>query len=413
MLDNTAATKINDFTSPSGSEVGKINSHNEWDKLIEVIVGTAEGTMAVLTWPRPEPIPEWIKEKAYKLAKEAYPQWFLDEVGEDLNGLCAALKQSGVKVHRPRVHDLTKMYSSPGWCSTGNNIYNVRDLHLVVGNNVIESPSQLKSRYFEATALYHIWYQYFKKGCRWISGPKPRLTGDVILSYYRDESERVLTEEDIRYKELTGGRLEKLHKLSEEEILFEAANTARMGRDLLYLVSSSGNYMGAKWLQSVLGDEFRVHTTEDIYRSSHIDSTVLCLRPGLVLLNSCRVNEKNCPKIFDKWDKIYFGDVAPTSNEELDFQKNVRDRIANELAELGFETNLKDMASPWVGMNLLSVDPETVIVDSRQANLIRLLEGYKFTVIPVRMRHIYTQGGGLHCATLDTVRDSKLESYFD
>ena len=37
----------------------------------------------------------------------------------------------------------------------------------------------------------------------------------------------------------------------------------------------------------------------------------------------------------------------------------------------------------------------------------------KFTVVPIRMRHIYTQGGGIHCATLDTVRESKLESYFD
>jgi N-dimethylarginine dimethylaminohydrolase len=64
-------------------------------------------------------------------------------------------------------------------------------------------------------------------------------------------------------------------------------------------------------------------------------------------------------------------------------------------------------------MNLLSLDPETVLVDSRQNKLIEVLEKHKYTVIPVRMRHIYTQGGGLHCATLDTVRDSKLESYFD
>jgi glycine amidinotransferase/scyllo-inosamine-4-phosphate amidinotransferase 1 len=71
------------------------------------------------------------------------------------------------------------------------------------------------------------------------------------------------------------------------------------------------------------------------------------------------------------------------------------------------------MASPWVGMNILSLDPNTVVVDSRQTKLIKVLEKHKFTVIPVRMRHIYTQGGGLHCVTLDTVRDSKLESYFD
>jgi glycine amidinotransferase/scyllo-inosamine-4-phosphate amidinotransferase 1 len=391
----------------------KINSHNEWDKLQEVIVGTVEGTTAVLTWSKPQPIPESIKEMAYALAKEAYPQWFLDEVSEDLNGLCEVIKQFGVKVHRPEVHDISKIYSSPYWSSTGNNIYNIRDLHLVVGNNVIESPSPLKSRYFEATALYHIWYEYLKEGFRWIAGPKPILVGEILSIYFKDEDDRKLTEEDIRYQELTGGRLEKLHKLSEKEILFEAANTVRMGRDLLYLVSSSGNYLGAKWLQSVLGDEYRIHTTEDIYRSSHIDSTVICLRPGLVLLNSARVNYKNCPKIFDKWDKIYFGDVTPVTEQELEFQKNVRDKIAKELIELGFETNLEGMASPWVGMNLLSVNPETVIVDSRQTNLIRLLEKYKFTVVPVRMRHIYTQGGGIHCATLDTVRDSKLESYFD
>ena len=37
--------------------VGKINSHNEWDKLREIIVGTAKGSMAVLTWTIPGPIP--------------------------------------------------------------------------------------------------------------------------------------------------------------------------------------------------------------------------------------------------------------------------------------------------------------------------------------------------------------------
>ena len=71
-----------------------------------------------------------------------------------------------------------------------------------------------------------------------------------------------------------------------------------MGKDLLYLVSSSGNELGAKWLQSVLGEDYRVHTTKDIYRSSHIDSTVMCLKPGLVLLNSARVNKKKLSKNF-------------------------------------------------------------------------------------------------------------------
>ena len=61
-----------------------------------------------------------------------------------------------------------------------------------------------------------------------------------------------------------GGRKEKLHKLSENEILFEAANTQN-GKRPLYLISSSGNLKGLKWLQGVLGDKYRVHQTRDIY----------------------------------------------------------------------------------------------------------------------------------------------------
>ncbi len=390
----------------------RINSHNEWDRLREVIVGTAAGTTPVLTWKHPGEPPAHLLEKAAPIVARACPQWFYDEVEEDLDGLATALRQAGVVVHRPNVHDISRRYSTPFWSSTGNNVYNTRDLHLVVGNTVIASPSHDRSRYFEPFALYDIWYQYLDQGFRWIAAPPPRLRDEVLVPYYRDESERELSTEDVRYKELTNGRIEKLHKLTEQEILFEAANTLRMGRDLLYLVSCSGNYRGAAWLQSVLGEEYRVHTTADIYRSSHIDSTVMVPRPGLVVLNSVRVTERNCPAIFSTWDKLYFDDVAPTSQAELDHQKTVRDPAAAELEALGFETNLRLMSSPWVGMNFLSVDPKTVLVDERQTNLMRALEEKGLESIPVRMRHIYTQGGGIHCATLDTVRDSALESYF-
>lgn len=394
------------------SPMSPVSSFNEWDPLREVILGTSRGTQATLTWTKEHLPPQNILEEARQLSEKACPTWFYDEVEEDLDGLANALKDCGVLVHRPTPERLDTFFSTTKWMSTGNNSYNARDLHLVVGNSVIESPSYLHARYFEAASLYPVWYQYLDLGFRWIAAPKPMLDYEVQVPYFRDESERELTDEDRRHLDLTGGRLEKLHRLSEQEILFEAANTVRMGRDLLYLISSSGNQRGADWLQSVLGSEYRVHTTRDIYRSSHIDSTVMCLRPGLVLLNDTRVNDQNCPSIFDSWDKLYFSDVAPTSEEELRHQKEVRDPIGSQLKELGFMTNLHDMSSPWVGLNFLSIDPETVLVEARQSKLIDLLESKRFTVIPIRMRHIYTQGGGIHCATLDTVRSGVLESYF-
>ena len=55
---------------------------------------------------------------------------------------------------------------------------------------------------------------------------------------------------------------------------------------------------------------------------------MLCLRPGLVLVNDTRVNNQNCPDLFKDWDKIHSSsDVAPTSDEELDLQKNIREQL--------------------------------------------------------------------------------------
>ena len=371
----------------------KVNSHNEWDTLKEIIVGRAE-SIACLIFPTSDPVGEETRQAAYALARKAYPDYFLDEVNEDLEELCGVIEEFGAKVYRPNIHDSHKIYSTPHWSACGNNIYNMRDLHLVVGNTVIESPSHERHRLYEATGLYDIWYEYFQEGFRWIAGPKPRLEGDYKMPIPFSENGR----------QLTG--------LAENEIIFEAANTVRMGKDLLYLVSASGNYLGAKWLQSVLGEEYTVHTTQEIYRSSHIDSTVLCLRPGLVLMNGYRVNEDNCPAILEKWDKIYFHDILPFPEEAVAFQKNVRRGVHEELAKMGIESNMHDVSSEWIGMNVLSLDPETVVVDKRQIKLIHALEQWKLTVVPINFRHSYFMGG-IHCSTLDTIRDSKFESYFD
>jgi N-dimethylarginine dimethylaminohydrolase len=316
-----------------------------------------------------------------------------DEVNEDLQGLVSVLEKAGVTVLRPDASNVGKTYATPDWSASGDLVYNMRDLHLVVGDIVIDTPSQERHRMFESTCLYDIWYRYFETGFKWVSAPKPRLKGQYLISYVEDGH--------------------KHQKLTEDEIVFEAANIVRMGKDLLYLVSRSGNALGAKWLQITLGDDYRVHTTSDIYRSSHIDSTVMCLRPGLVLLNASRVNEKNCPPIFDRWEKLYFGDIVKTPGKTLEFHENVRKRVHRELAAIGVDTDIDHMASDWIGMNFLSIDPQTVIVDERQTALIKELEKKKFTVAPISFRHSHLLKGGIHCCTLDTVRDSVLESYFD
>jgi N-dimethylarginine dimethylaminohydrolase len=118
----------------------------------------------------------------------------------------------------------------------------------------------------------------------------------------------------------------------------------------------------------------------NFYAGVHIDSTIVPIREGLVLLNGTRVNDTNCPEVFENWDKIYVDDVVAQGFYEYPY------------------------ASKWVGMNMLAVNPNTVIMDRNQPDLIAQLEQRKFTVIPLELRHSRTLGGGFHCVTLDLER---------
>jgi N-dimethylarginine dimethylaminohydrolase len=120
----------------------------------------------------------------------------------------------------------------------------------------------------------------------------------------------------------------------------------------------------------------------NFYTGVHIDSTIVPLRKGLVLLNADRVTEQNCPKAFKDWEKIYITEdmIVPQSFWQYPY------------------------ASKWIAMNMLVLDPETVILDAAQTELITILKSKGIDSIPLSLSHSRTLGGGFHCVTLDTRR---------
>ena len=179
-----------------------------------------------------------------------------------------------------------------------------------------------------------------------------------------------------------------------DEPAFDAANILRLGEDLLYLVSGTGNEIGGQWLQTVLGDRYRVHFFKDVYYGSHIDSTFVALRPGLMLCNPARVNDDTLPDILRQWEVIYSPPMENTERYESSY-----------LA--------KCIGSDWIDMNAFSISPNLVVVDSDQTALIKLIEKHDVDVVPLKLRHSKMLGGGFHCATLDIRRAGTLERYFD
>lgn len=345
----------------------KIQSWNEWDTLKSVIVGRADGARVPHADRSLKSISYAGLADASTIPSGPYPEQVIEETREDLELLCDVFRSQGVEVLRPQITDTSISFKTPQWASDGQYIYCPRDSVLIHGDLIIEAPMPLRARYFENLAYRDIFMRAFQQGARWMSAPKPMLLDE---NYSSETSPGIPT-------------------LNNNEICFDAANVLRCGKDLFYLVSNSGNKLGAQWLQSILGAEFRVHALEGIYSYMHIDSTISFLRPGLVLLNPSRMNKDNLPEVLKNWEIIW----------------------CPEPTDIGFYKPYEN-ASKWIGMNLLMLNPHLAVVEKNQLNLIRELEKKKVDVIPVQMRHQRTLGGGAHCVTLDLHREGSLENYF-
>jgi len=327
----------------------KIQSYNEWDPLKSVIVGTATNAnfpsdklfqvqMSQAGWTESPPPIGPVAQK------------IIDETNEDLDMLCITLANLGTTVYRPEPVNFQ-------W-TDGQYAYCPRDNLLVVGDKVIEAPMSVRARQHEATCYREVKRKAILSGVKWIAAPAP----DLYLS------------ENIA----ADGKF----SLTNREPIFDAANIARFGRNLLYLVSSSANRRGADWLQSVLGNDYEVHIT-DVYNSAHIDSTIVPIDEDYVVLNADRVKEDGLPWFIKSMNKIWITDDMIVPQDFTDYP----------------------YASKWIAINMLSVGNKTVICDKNQPLIHAELEKHGFTVVPLELRHARTLGGGFHCVTLDLYRD--------
>ena len=305
-----------------------ISSHNEWDPLKRVIVGDA--TWA--NWPRHDPV--FAREELKTTWREtpiphgAVPQHIIDESNEDLQILADTLTGLGVEVVRPDTLNF----------QTHDGLYNYcpRDRFIIFGETVIDPAMMYPCRDMEAQC-YHEFFQ------------------DVdVIKMPRNQG-----------------------------LVLDAANVLRLGPNkMLYLESASGNKSAYYWLLANLPTDTSIELC-NFYSGVHIDSTIVPLREGLVLLNGARVTKETVPRAFQDWECIFINDVVPQDFYQYPY------------------------ASKWIAMNMLVVNPTTVIVDAAQNELIELLTKKNFKVIPRTLRHSRTLGGGFHCVTLDLHRAAK------
>jgi glycine amidinotransferase len=359
-----------------------VNAHNEWDPLEEVIVGILDGA----TVPPWEPVTPAVVHHEHLLdfyrqyGGRPWPQELIDAAQKDLDEFVHILEAEGVTVRRPTPYSTASPFSTPDFASQSScGALMPRDVLLVIGDQIIEAPMGWRSRYHETHAYKALCKEYFRRGARWVSAPRPQLSNASYKEAYSPPEEDALIEGDAPPETI----------LTEFEPLFDAADVIKCGRDIFAAQSSACNRSGIDWLQRYLGDDYRVHEVEVFdTHPLHIDASFYPLAPGKLLINPERI--RNVPAVFEKggWDLL----VCP--------QPNMPD------------SHPMYTCSKWLSMNVLMLDQERVIVSKGEDDLIQALRGWGFKPIECSFYHFESIAGGLHCATVDIRRQGQLESYF-
>ncbi|CAM9388018.1 unnamed protein product, partial [Ectocarpus fasciculatus] len=371
-----------------------VNSHNEFDPLEEVIVGRVEGST----------IPEWhVSGKAvwpekywdmYKTkAGQPFPPEILNAAAKELDYFAKVLEAEGVTVRRPEVGkgDFAQSYKTPDFeCSNGLYAAMPRDVLMVVGNEIIEAPMAWRSRYFEYRPYRKLIKEYFHKGGKWTTAPKPQMSDELYAS------------EDT-FKPSTANEF----VVTEFEPVFDAAEFTRIGKDLFVQRSQVTNEFGIEWMRRHLGDKYRIHVLDFQDKNAmHIDGTFIPLCPGKLLINpkrNCIVGEKQMSYTFEGVTKDY----------KLPAMFKGWDIFVAEQPMLSADHPLF-FTSPWTATcNIIMLDHKRVICEAHETKMIQNFKDWGFTPIPVPFRNFMPLGGSFHCATVDIRRRGELQDYFN
>lgn len=320
-------------------------SKNEWDPLKTVIVGIADDARIPFLDPSVRLVNYADVTDIKLIPKGKYPQQVIDEANEDLEIFCDFLRKESVEVLRPDSSIVPNYYN-----------YCPRDTVFIHDNTILATPTPIQVRANEYLAIKHHLDRF---GNTIVA---PRLSG---------------------YHHYNADCIGNPYVLALDNFApaFDAANLLRVNDEILYLVSNSGNRVGADYLRELLPNKF-IHTVDDVYSYMHLDSTIAFLREGLMLLNPSRIKSLDqLPEFLRSWDVIWCPDPI----------------------DIGHYPGYCN-ASIWINMNLFSVNPNLAVLEERQHPLRKELEkkGIECAMLP--MRHQRTLGGGFHCVTLDLVR---------
>ena len=361
-----------------------VESWNEWDPLLHVIIGRADnGHIPPIEPALNAKVPE---DSDMRGRWGRRHQETIDRANEQLDRFANQLLARGIRVDRPTPIDFATSVQTPDFSAPSQfGCMPPRDVLLTVGREILEATMSYRCRWFEYLCYRPLLQRYFEEdnNFRHEAAPKPRLTDADYRQDYLKET--IGLEKRLQWV------ADRRFVTTEEEPLFDAADVLRLGRDLVVQHGFTTNLKGIDWLRRHFSDH-RVHAVNfpgDPY-PIHIDCTLVPLRPGLILNNPGRRLPDEQHNLFRRngWQVIDAAQPAHSHPPALCY------------------------SSVWLSMNVLMLDPKTVCVEASELYQAEQLDKLGMNVVLVELRDAYPFGGGLHCCTADVRRKGACEDYF-
>ena len=206
------------------------------------------------------------------------------------------------------------------------------------------------------------------------------------------------------------------------DLQVSGSNIVKVGKDLyfdLWHENKSKETVVELFKQKVhpYFKDFRCHL---LFNGGHLDGCFTILKPGLILASN----------YFNDYEKTFPGwEVINLNKPEFQNFKKPNEGfhvvqhwyVPNDKTNNSFNEHIIKYALDWVGnfketffdINCLIVDEKNVLMLGENEHLSKTLEkkGINVHTVPFRARTFWD--GGLHCLTVDILRDSTLVDYFN
>lgn len=340
-----------------------------WDPLKEVIVGDCYD-------------PSWTDNPQLKI--------ILEETKEDLQNLADYLAKLNVKVHRPTVTNFQKEIDLANFkiqLATAPIV--PRDQYLAYGNTIYQTYTSMPDRYLDCLNYTHIFKDLFDRGYNWISQPPPVIK-NLEEKWWADGP-------DIYHSKL------------KDSILWHTATMLKCGDKLITNTKGPGNISGLEWMKRNLPP----NTVVDVGNThqsgwGHIDhgffvvddETVFCMNTAWVPepLRNLRMIELQ--DHFEKFDDEKF--ISDYNSAGGKFSNSWIDKWLTEWKGYAQEV--------FFDSNVLIIDSKNILFSNTQPRIFKLMESMGINCHVVPQRHGLFWEAGIHCLTLDLVREGERRS---